>query len=69
MAKKAKVQIHHDDDLAALDQALNQALDRLENTNLRVNELLKALTPPPEPSEPSEPRKDRAYPNNSSLPS
>ncbi len=43
MARKEKIQIRRDDDLTEIDVALDDALERLEDSNERVVELLKTI--------------------------
>ncbi|GMU92482.1 MAG: hypothetical protein AMXMBFR4_15400 [Candidatus Hydrogenedentota bacterium] len=43
MAKKHKIVIRRDDDLQSIDDELGSAIDRLEDANVRINELLQHL--------------------------
>ncbi len=43
MSKKRSIQIHLDDELAQIDEELDQALEQLETANVTVGELLGEL--------------------------
>lgn len=43
MARREKIQIRRDEDLTEIDTELDDALERLENSNERVVELLKTI--------------------------
>ncbi len=43
MAKKQKIAIHRDEDLAAIDDELDAALGSLEETNQRIGQLLETI--------------------------
>lgn len=43
MARKEKIQIRRDDDLTEIDVELDDALEKLEDSNERVVELLKTI--------------------------
>jgi len=47
MAKKDKVHFQYSGDLDAVDAELAQAMEQLDQTNVRINELLRAYDPPP----------------------
>jgi hypothetical protein len=47
MAKKDKLTFHFSGDLEAVDTELATAMERLDETNERVGELLRAYSPPP----------------------
>jgi hypothetical protein len=46
MAKKDKLTLHFSGDLEAVDTELAAAIERLDETNERVGELLRAYSPP-----------------------
>jgi hypothetical protein len=46
MAKKDKVQFQYSDDLDSVDSELAEAMERLDLTNTRVDELLRDFDPP-----------------------
>jgi hypothetical protein len=47
MAKKDKVQFQNSDDLDSVDVELAEAMERLDETNTRVVEVLRTYEPPP----------------------
>jgi hypothetical protein len=47
MGKKDKVHFQYSGELDAVDAELAEAMDQLDQTNLRINELLRAYEPPP----------------------
>jgi len=47
MGKKDKVHFQYSGELDAVDAELAEAMDQLDQTNLRINELLRAYDPPP----------------------
>ena len=47
MGKKDKVHFQYSGDLDAVDAELAQAMEQLDQTNVRINDLLRAYDPPP----------------------
>ncbi len=43
MSKKKKIEIHQDEELAAIDEELDSALGVLESANLAVGDLLEEI--------------------------
>lgn len=48
MAKKEKIQLQRSDDFCDVDAALNDAMQTLDETNARINELLDQYRPKPD---------------------
>lgn len=48
MAKKEKIQLQRSEDFCDVDAALNDAMQTLDETNARINELLDQYRPKPD---------------------
>lgn len=51
MAKKARIVINRSEQLSVFDSELDAAMERLDETNVRIDEVLSSFDPPEESGE------------------